>query len=60
MVDFLAPVQERYAELRDDPGELERVLAAGAGKARALAAPVLADAREAMGVAEPRADRPPA
>jgi tryptophanyl-tRNA synthetase len=60
VVDFLAPVQERYAELRDDPGELERVLAAGAGKARALAAPVLADAREAVGVAEARADRPPA
>ena len=54
VVEFLAPVRERYAELRADPAELERALAAGAAKARALAAPVLADVREAMGVAEPR------
>ena len=58
VADYLAPVRERYAELRDDPGELERVLAAGAGKARALAAPVLADVREAMGVAAPAGGRP--
>ena len=54
VADFLAPVRERYAELRDDTAELERVLAAGAGRARELAAPVLGDVREAMGVAEPR------
>jgi tryptophanyl-tRNA synthetase len=41
-------------ELREDPAELERVLAAGAEKARGLAGPVLADVREAMGVAAPR------
>ena len=60
VVDFLAPVRERYAALRGDQGELERILAAGAGKARALTAPVLADVRAAMGVGEPRADRRPA
>ncbi len=54
VVDYLAPVRERYAELREDPAELERVLAAGAGKARELAVPVLADVRDAMGVAAPR------
>ena len=54
VVEFLAPVRERYAELREDPTELERILAFGADKARALAAPVLADVRDAMGVAEPR------
>ena len=59
VVDFLAPVRERYAALRGDQGELERILAAGAGKARALTAPVLADVRAAMGVGEPRADRRP-
>jgi tryptophanyl-tRNA synthetase len=50
VVGYLAPVRERYSELRADPGELERVLAAGAEKARAIASPVLAEVRAAMGV----------
>jgi len=49
VVEYLAPVRDRYAELRPDEGELERVFAAGAEKARALAAPVVADVRERMG-----------
>jgi tryptophanyl-tRNA synthetase len=49
VVEYLAPVRERYAELRPDEAALERVFAAGAEKARALAAPVLADVRERMG-----------
>ncbi len=49
VVEYLDPVRERYAELRPDEPELERVFAAGAEKARALAAPVLADVRERMG-----------
>ena len=49
VVELLAPVRERYAELRPDEAALERVFAAGAEKARALAAPVLADVRERMG-----------
>ena len=40
MVELLAPVRERYAELRPDEAALEAVLAAGAEKARALAAPI--------------------
>jgi tryptophanyl-tRNA synthetase len=48
---LLEPVQERYRELRSDEAELERVFAAGAEKARVLAAPVLADVRERMGFA---------
>ena len=48
---LLAPVQERYAQLRPDEAALEAVLAAGAEKARALAAPTLADVRAAMGFA---------
>jgi tryptophanyl-tRNA synthetase len=54
VVAYLAPVRERYAELRGDEAALERVLAEGAAKARAIAGPVLADVREAMGVGPPR------
>ena len=54
VVDWLAPVRERYEALRGDPGELERLLAAGADKARAIASVTAADVREAMGVGPPR------
>ncbi len=47
---MLAPVRQAYAELRADEAGLEAVLEAGAVKAQSLAAPVLADVREAMGV----------
>jgi tryptophanyl-tRNA synthetase len=50
VVDYLAPVRERYAELRADDTVLEEILAAGAGRARALAAETLTDVRERMGV----------
>jgi len=49
VVEYLAPVRERYAELRGDEAALEATLAAGAEKARALAAPTLAEVRERMG-----------
>jgi tryptophanyl-tRNA synthetase len=55
VVRMLAPVRERYAELRDDEDQLERILAAGAERARELARPVVADVREAMGVGPRRA-----
>jgi tryptophanyl-tRNA synthetase len=51
---WLAPVRERYAELRADEDELETALAAGAEKARAIAADTLADVRAAMGVGPAR------
>ena len=54
VVDWLAPVRERYHELRSDEAELERFLAGGADKARAIASHTLADVREAMGVGPPR------
>jgi tryptophanyl-tRNA synthetase len=50
VVDYLAPVRERYYELRADEPELERILTAGAEKARAIAADTMLDVREAMGV----------
>jgi tryptophanyl-tRNA synthetase len=56
VVDYLAPTRERYAELRADEAELERILAAGAGKARAIASEVVGDVRERMGVGPPRGD----
>ena len=51
---MLAPVRERYAALRADEAHLEAVLEQGAEKARALAAPVLAEVRGAMGVGPQR------
>ena len=53
VVEMLAPVRERYAELRPDQAALEEALAAGAEKARAIAVPTLADVRERMGVGAP-------
>jgi len=49
VVEYLAPVRERYAEIRPDQAALEAILTAGAAKARAMAAPTLADVRERMG-----------
>jgi tryptophanyl-tRNA synthetase len=54
VVDWLTPVRERYQELRGDEAELERLLAAGADKARTIAAATLADVRDVMGVGPPR------
>ncbi|MGH2686260.1 MAG: tryptophan--tRNA ligase [Actinomycetota bacterium] len=53
VVAFLAPIRERYEEIRPDEAALERALAAGADKARAIASETLALARERMGVGPP-------
>ena len=50
VAEWLRPVRERYAELREDPAAIEAILATGAEKAKALAEPVVQDVREAMGV----------
>ncbi len=49
VVELLAPVQERYAELRSDPRELERLLARGAEKARQASEPTLEAMYDRMG-----------
>lgn len=54
VVEMLAPVRERYLELRSDEQALERVLAEGAERAHELAAQTLADVRERMGIGPPR------
>jgi tryptophanyl-tRNA synthetase len=50
VAEWLTPVRERYAQLRGDAATIEEILAAGAEKAQALAAPVVHDVRERMGV----------
>ena len=54
VVEYLRPVRERYAGLRADEPELERLLGLGAEKARAIAAATLADVRQAIGVGPAR------
>ncbi len=53
VVRYLAPVRERYLELRSDEQALESVLREGAGRARGIASGTLAEARAAMGVGAP-------
>jgi tryptophanyl-tRNA synthetase len=52
---WLEPTRTRYLEIKDDTAYIEQFLEVGAEKARAIAAPVLADVREAMGVGPVRA-----
>ena len=54
VVEYLAPVRERYAELRPDEGTMEETLAAGAEKARGIATGTLAEVRDAMGIGPSR------
>jgi tryptophanyl-tRNA synthetase len=49
VVEFLRPVRERYDELAQDPGEIERHLRAGAAIANEIASGVLERVRAAAG-----------
>jgi len=53
VVEYLRPIQERYHALADDPAATSAILEKGADKARQLAAPTLARAREALGLLPP-------
>ena len=53
VIELLRPIQARYAELADDPGEVHRVLGEGADRARAVAVPTLEQAKRAMGLLPP-------
>jgi tryptophanyl-tRNA synthetase len=55
VVEFLAPVRDRYQELRADEPALEAILTEGAAKARPLATATLLDVRRAMGLGPVRA-----
>jgi tryptophanyl-tRNA synthetase len=49
VIACLAPLQQRYRELREDPARLAGILEAGAAKAQAVARSNLALAKERMG-----------
>ena len=49
VADFVTPVRERTHELLADRGELQRVLAQGAARAREVAAGTVADVYERIG-----------
>ncbi|MBA3728752.1 MAG: tryptophan--tRNA ligase, partial [Actinobacteria bacterium] len=49
LVEFLRPLQDRRRELLADPGELARILRAGAEKAREVARTTLGDVYERVG-----------
>jgi tryptophanyl-tRNA synthetase len=53
VVELLRPLQQRFAELAADPAETQRILATGADKARAMAAPKMALVRERLGLPPP-------
>jgi tryptophanyl-tRNA synthetase len=53
-ITMVEPVQRRYAELRSDPGELERMLGVGAEKAGAVANATLERMVDVMGFVKPR------
>ncbi|MBW2245469.1 MAG: tryptophan--tRNA ligase [Deltaproteobacteria bacterium] len=50
IMDVFGPMRERRDELAARPDDLEDILAAGAGRARELCAPILSSARKAAGL----------
>jgi tryptophanyl-tRNA synthetase len=50
VIELLGPLQARFAELAAQPGEAERILRQGAGKARVTAAATMARVRERLGL----------
>ena len=53
VIAVLDPIRRRYGELRADEGELRRLLAQGAEKARETTAPTLRSMYERMGFVQP-------
>ncbi len=53
VVERLTPIRERTLELLDDPAELDRLLLAGAAKAREVASKTVADVYEKVGFLPP-------
>lgn len=46
----LSPISTEMARLRDDPAEIDRILGRGAEQARAIAQPILEQAKDIMGM----------
>jgi tryptophanyl-tRNA synthetase len=57
IAELLAPVRERYRELRADEPAIERALQRGADRAREIAVPVMADVHSAMGLGPKTVER---
>jgi len=53
IADALAPLRERYRELRADPDAIEAALRQGADRAREIAMPTMAEVHAAMGLGAP-------
>ncbi len=53
VVETLAPIRERYNRLMADPVELDRILAIGAERARAVAEPKVRQIKDRMGFTRP-------
>ena len=53
VVELFAPVRERYTALMADPAELDRLLAAGAERARAVAVATMDVVRDRVGLLAP-------
>ncbi|MGH2783964.1 MAG: tryptophan--tRNA ligase [Actinomycetota bacterium] len=49
LIAFLDPIQKRYADLKNDPAELARLVEKGAGKAQEVASETLATAYDRVG-----------
>ena len=50
LIALISPIRGRLDELRRDPAELDRILADGAARANAIGAPILAQAKSAVGL----------
>lgn len=50
LVEKLAPINERFVELRQDTAALDAILRQGGAKARALAIPTLEKTYDALGL----------
>ena len=57
VVEAVAPIQERFRELRADAPELQRLLARGAEKARKASEPTLESMYDRMGFVKSEAGR---
>ncbi|HAS12840.1 MAG TPA: hypothetical protein DCS55_20380 [Acidimicrobiaceae bacterium] len=53
VVELLAPIQARYAELVQDTGTITSILHTGAAKARSVASATLSRVHDAVGLLPP-------
>ena len=58
VIEAIAPIRDRYRELMNDRDELDRLMAIGAERARAVAEPKVAEMKEKMGFIVPDDLRP--